>query len=477
MITLRPEEMDKLGLSYVLDMLSLCSPYGKEHVRRLRFYTPTEREALEMEWRNIGIALRTFDACEAAFMRLQHIFMQLRDIRKTLNRLLEDTLSEVELFEVKRFLLQLSLIGSVYHEMGKPFEGITFTEEAQALALIDPDGKRSPTYFVYAEPGSALSEVRKQKNRIEDQLCSEISVIQREKLLEERRVWAAQEEKEAFLVRQNLSRALRPFSEALLVNTAMIGKLDFILQKAWLAKQWDAVMPCIVEGGLLFEGLVHPKLDHILNEQGGFTRISFAAPEGVAVITGANMGGKSVALRTLMLQVLLCQAGFFAFATRAELVLFDAVHIIAEDMENEARGLSSFGAEILHIQKMLADVQSGLHCFVSMDEPARGTNPEEGAVLVRALTRKLAKAHAVAVLATHYDGVADVAQVHYRVAGLTDLPAVLPEGSGIDVIARYMNYGLVRVDGDAKAPRDALTVCRLLGLDQDVLQDMEKALR
>ena len=49
---------------------------------------------------------------------------------------------------------------------------------------------------------------------------------------------------------------------------------------------------------------------------------------------------------------------------------------------------------------------------------ARGTNPQEGAALARALVQYLGTLDCVALMTTRYDGVSDVAGAHYQVAGL-----------------------------------------------------------
>ena len=49
MIEIRFEEREKIGLQYILESLHGCSPFGQERIRRLRYYTPDEREELEQE--------------------------------------------------------------------------------------------------------------------------------------------------------------------------------------------------------------------------------------------------------------------------------------------------------------------------------------------------------------------------------------------------------------------------------------------
>lgn len=109
-----------------------------------------------------------------------------------------------------------------------------------------------------------------------------------------------------------------------------------------------------------------------------------------------------------------------------------------------------------------------------MDEFARGTNPQEGAALARALVRHLNGLDCTALLTTHYDGVSDAARAHYQVAGLVR-EVTGDEGDDPRArIARRMDYRLLPAPPGAPCPRDALRVCRLLELDQELLALFEE---
>lgn len=468
----------RTGFQYVLDQLAPCSPYGAELARRPRLYAPHERDALEREWRNVQAALAGMRAQRASFDKINHLMMQLHDIRGTLRRAHAETLTEIELFEVKRFLLQLGLLAPAFAAVAQGFEGIGIMALPQALALLDPDGSRSAGFSVSSAYAKPLAAAREAKRTLEIALRQTPDGPERTQLLNERRQVVAREEAEVLAVRRQLTESLRPYLDAMLENAEMIGRFDFICQKAALAETHGAVMPRIGVGGLRFARMQNPETAHTLAEKGrAFTRVSIEAPQGVTIITGANMGGKSVALSTLVLQVLLCQAGFFAFAEAAETALFDQIFFISEDLTDREAGLSSFGAEVVRIRDALRAVQSGAYCFLALDEPARGTNPREGKALVAALATRLGAQACVAVLATHYDGVGTRAQAHYQAAGLRAMPHAAPGDDPLALIARHMDYGLLRVDAQTRAPQEALTVCRLLGLDGAVLAGMESALQ
>ena len=161
--------------------------------------------------------------------------------------------------------------------------------------------------------------------------------------------------------------------------------------------------------------------------------------------------------------------------------LFHSVKMLFDDLQSIQSGLSGFGSEIVEFQKTLRQVKEGYSLFL-LDEFARGTNPDEGAIIVQAVTKYLNDINAISVLTTHYDKVAEFARLHYQIIGLRDIDpeqikkemAATTE-SGVAVIARHMNYGLYRVVGKESCPRDALNICRMLSLEPEILKKIESA--
>lgn len=156
-----------LGMQFLLDEMAPSTPYGAEHVRQPHFYGPGERHALEQEWANVRAAVEGLAETPEAYDRISHLMMQVRDIRGTLKRCEEMVLTEVELFEVKRFLLQLGLIAPLYKEVGAPYHGIAFTQEAEALRLLDPDGQRTAGFAVSSAYTKTLAHLREEKRQLE----------------------------------------------------------------------------------------------------------------------------------------------------------------------------------------------------------------------------------------------------------------------------------------------------------------------
>ena len=492
------ELRENAGFQWVLERLSPMSPFGKQAARNPRWYGPGDEAALEEELDNVALAMELWaaggtrpqpvDSCgcdaprvnpaelkdsAAALRGVTRCLPLFHDIRGSFDRDPGAPFDLVELFELKHFLVTLEQVVQAYAKM-PPMSGIAFPSLADALELMDPEGRRLPTFSVVNSYHNDLAPLRAEKAKLE----KAIRMTQEDKrgpLLEKRRVLAVEEDKLELEVRQMLTRKLMVWKDAFLANMEALGHLDLIVAKAKLALRYHCVRPALsTDKTISLKGVSHPQVAEELAERGEqFTALELELGPGCTVITGANMGGKTVSLRSTVLSLLLCQCGFFVFAQSARLPLFDRVELILADSGPGAGGLSSFGKEV-HLLDQLLRKTSDEFFFVALDEFARGTNPQEGAALARALVRYLGTLDCVALMTTHYDGVSDVAGAHYQVAGLV---REIDGDEGDDPrkrIARRMDYRLLPAPPGAPCPRDALRVCRLLKLD-DALMELFQA--
>ncbi len=96
----------------------------------------------------------------------------------------------------------------------------------------------------------------------------------------------------------------------------------------------------------ILHNAIHPLIAEILDKQGlSFTPISIELQQGATVLSGANMGGKSVALKTVFLALLMTQLGYFPFCKSLQTPLFDFFAFESSREGDLHRGLSSFGLE------------------------------------------------------------------------------------------------------------------------------------
>jgi len=153
--------------------------------------------------------------------------------------------------------------------------------------------------------------------------------------------------------------------------------------------------------------------------------------------------------------------------------LLDAIAWIGGDgPEDRARLLSSYAAEVVRARDTLATASP--RALVLVDELARTTGPREGRALLIAFAEALRDRGAFALIATHFDGVAQAAGMpHLRIAGVRadqlEMVQANDLDAALDAINAAMDYGIVEAGG-AETVSDALALARLLGLDARVVE-------
>ena len=472
-------QKEAIGLQYIVDAMQPCSPYGRQRLQQMAPMQPSQRPEIARQLGNIQRLLQN-PAAKPVMAKLLRVLMGMKMVRPTAEKCREYPLNDIELFELKRFLLQCREISALFDQVQPTLRltGIALRDTQAALTVLDPEGSGVASFYLPDTMSQTLERVRGQKRALELQIRQAPS----EELLEQRTLLAGLEAREEQRIHAEMSAQLRPYLEAMLCNMDAIADLDLTAEKARIAALYGGTMPELTQGRLEMREMVNPRIADALQQRGQkFTPISIAMDRGTTVITGANMGGKSVALKTLALNLVLVHCGCFPFAAAAAVPLFDGLHIISEDLESVDRGLSSFGGEMVRFRDVLSQLAQGFH-FLLLDEFARGTNPQEGAAIVRSVTRYLSECPVMAVLATHYDGVAELAGRHYQVAGLRDVDwkalglelSRLDGQAGAKQIEKHMNYGLYPVERARACPRDALNICRLLGMPAEILREAEK---
>jgi hypothetical protein len=265
----------------------------------------------------------------------------------------------------------------------------------------------------------------------------------------------------------SVADALRPHAGAISEAAAWVTELDLRLAKCLLRRAWKGCWPEPAATLAVAEGW-HPVVAaRLAGRGGGFVSQSFALPAGVSMLTGANMGGKSVALQLAGL-VLLCGAsGLPAPARSATFARVDFVEVVAGQEQGSRHGLSSFGSEVMAWRALLERSGSG---FVLADEPARTTSPADGAALLEGLIAAVAARGWHGWFATHFGEAGQgIAASAWAVRGLREIASeegAASEGS-LAALESRMDYRLVPADGAAAS--DALRVAAQLGLGEEVL--------
>ncbi|MDX9881963.1 MAG: hypothetical protein RBS73_07835 [Prolixibacteraceae bacterium] len=120
----------------------------------------------------------------------------------------------------------------------------------------------------------------------------------------------------------------------------------------------------------------------------------------LAIITGANMAGKSTFLRTVGINLVLAMNGCKVCATRMKFTPI-ALYTNMRTTDNLMNDESYFYAELLRLQQMLERIRNGEKLFVIIDEMLKGTNSVDKLNGSKELIKQLISLKVVGIVATH----------------------------------------------------------------------------
>lgn len=385
--------------------------------------------------------------------QLRHALSEVHDINSTLSFLQSGlTLDDIGLFEVKRFALLVDHIRSILRQLNCMVVELADTEKV--ISILDPDQQRIPHFYIYDSYSDTLANLRKQYDQLIKADLQKAEAVRVESLEVEDSI------------RLRLSKELTPFAKELMESLTSIANLDVWLAKATLAVKMNYCKPVIGSSVTEYRQLYNPEVADVLGKRGKtFQPVDIDLMESPCIITGANMAGKTVLLKSVALAQYLFQYGFYIPALKAEIVPVERVITSMADEQSELKGLSSFAAEMLNINAIIIASRSHKQILGLIDEPARTTNPHEGLALVNALLDILQKSNVRSLITTHYSGfVSDCRRL--RVKGLkTDELFVK---TTIETINDHMDYSLVEVLSD-EVPLEALRIAAILGIDEELI--------
>ena len=468
-----------IGLDYVLDLLNIMTPYGGECLKNLKPFGIGEAKALVESLNDLERAISSLRDYALFYNRIEREFCRLKDIRGSIKRCRSlELLDEIQLYEIKLFSIGAQYIKNHYEAIGLSITEVNFRDLEGIIAILDPEGHRMATFSIYDGYSQELREVRERKRSVEEELYRTTEVSRIAELKEKRLCLVVEEGTLEKRVLAELTSSLLPYMEYLEEACHSIGVLDFTIAKARMAIERGCNKPLFLEDFKLqlLKGR-HPYIEELLHSQGKvFTPIDITLKSGTNAITGPNMGGKSITLKTIALNAALAHLGFYVFAEALILSVCDFQFLLANDYEAVANGLSSFGGEIIQLNEYI-EATKATRGLLLIDEFARGTNPNEGRLLVKSLMSYLNKRDTISLFVTHFDGVVESGANHYQVVGLknvdfdrlTDTVSYDPQ-YGLTTLQGLMDYRLEAVEQELEVPKDALRISTLLGLDKEIVE-------
>ncbi len=287
-------------------------------------------------------------------------------------------------------------------------------------------------------------------------------------------------------IREELSRKISKKEDVILSNCEKMGALDLALARALYSIKHRLVKPEIADEHVIeFEDGRNLQVEDIITSKGKeYCPVSISLKDGVTLITGANMGGKTISLKLSGQIPILAQYGFFVPAEKARIGLSNYMQILIGDSQSVERGLSSFGSEMEELKEILDHGQD--RSLILIDEIASGTNPTEGTALTKSLVDYLIEKPYISLITTHFESVTEKeGVVNMQVRGLADCDFRLlnreiqraNRRERINIISKYMDYRLCRVENGTQVPKEALSIAAMLGLDKAIIEGAKKYIR
>ena len=532
----------EVGLDYVMQSIDLNTPFGKTKLKEIRPYYPGQEDELNAEFDKMEQMVQFVQENAKFVEQIQELFMEIKDVSYSIERANTQTLSVVEIYEIKSLLLSMRRLRQLSMKDETLLIPAEFLLEdtTDLLDVLDPRRDRINTFYIYDEFSEVIRELRGKKRELEIAIRKEqkvrreeirkqygimltpkfdISVAKSNKDFEKLQsiedlemvdqdymsatfqlkanevvygymqkmdelVVLMDEEEER--IRKNISLEIGSHEETLKRNCDKIGALDLALGKALFSVAHDCTRPEIVSEHIIeIEEGRNIQVEDILKKKGKpYCPVSLALKQGVTCITGANMGGKTISLKLSGQVVILTQYGFFVPAKRARVGLSNYMQILVGDSQSVERGLSTFGSEMEELKFMLDN--SVDRTLLLIDEIASGTNPVEGLALSKSLVDYLMKKPYIALMTTHFETVTEKeGVVNMQVRGLADANFTLlnreiqyaKKSERINIISKYMDYRLYRVEKQGEVPKDALNIAKMLGISSEIIEGAQKYIK
>jgi len=399
----------------------------RDEVRAAAFPTPLEPDALAgiAETLNATTTLRQwFDQVGAAQPTLQSMGERISDLSALAGRIYEvvDTRGRVrdyaspKLADIRKAiahardrlkgvtdrLLRQSGVTRMLQYAGATFHGDRFVlplkseYRGRIPGIIHRSSDTGCTLFV--EPAESV-ELNNAVVRLKDEETKEINRLLRD-----------------------LCHDVSSQSHEVLSTLRAIALVDLIAAKCRYAKKRSCVCPSVNDDGIMdVHDARHPVLVELFAEEEADPPrdvvpidIRLGDDYDILMVTGPNTGGKTVAIKTIGLLVLMAQCGIPIPAAEGSVMpVFKNVFIDIGDEQSLQQSLSTFSSHLATQLDLLR--RCGPRSLVLIDELGAGTDPDEGASIGRAIVGELLQLKAKAAVTTHLSSLKAIAFTTPRV--------------------------------------------------------------
>ena len=211
-----------------------------------------------------------------------------------------------------------------------------------------------------------------------------------------------EEQEEIKRILLELTKEVLSYENEILTNNQMLGYLDFVQAKSLYGNDIDGYVATLEkEQQIHLIGAKHPLLNKDTCIPNSF---ELNKDHRIMIITGPNAGGKTVALKTVGLLILMNQCGLpLPTSKKPILSIFNNIFLDVGDNQSIQDNLSTFSAHITNIAQIVKNI--GGKDIVLIDELGTGTSPNEGEALAISVINEILFKNSFGIISSHFEGV------------------------------------------------------------------------
>lgn len=270
----------------------------------------------------------------------------------------------------------------------KLMENMTTTVSGRVVVLVRAQDKNAFGGMIHGQSSSGLAYYVEPSSFVADN--NEISSL----------MIRIEEEKKRIC--KELSMQVKKNALSLTSALETLTVIDVAFTKAKWAVRYDGCIPSLQsrDHSMYLEHAKHPLIDE---KKVVCNTYELNDKQACLMISGPNMGGKTVTLKTIGLFVALAHAAFPVLCHKAILPFYQSMYFDIGDHQSIENNLSTFSSHISRLSHICQ--KSDENSFILLDEIGNGTDPLEGASLAVAILEYLISKRSTIITSTHYSQV------------------------------------------------------------------------
>jgi DNA mismatch repair protein MutS2 len=290
-------------------------------------------------------------------------------IRKKLEALMRD--ERVSIFLQNDFITQRS---------GRWVIPVRMDSKGQVPGIVHDVSRSGETAFI--EPIAIIGLANELENLIAEQKTEEIRIL------------------------KNICSRIRTVASEIIAEYEIVVYIDMLNSIAILSDMLKMQMPEINnQNAIYLDSARHPLLMLALQKKEMSQQVipldvRLGGENIVMVITGPNAGGKTIAIKTIGILLLMALSGMPVSAdSSSSFPLISNLLIDIGDQQSIESNLSTFSAHVSNISEILKNADSKTIALI--DELGTGTDPDEGSALACAVLKDIKSKGAMVFATTH----------------------------------------------------------------------------